>query len=857
MSDLNPVTNQTNALARGSENTAVGARDSGNQSSLAVNNAIRVVVTQVTTNTVTLSNQQNKQSLQLSTKSLSQTLDTANIKQGQVFDLVKLPNKANTYALVASAINNASSTTTSAISLQQALNGKLPKSVLSNTVSVNDNQLNNVIAKSASAGNLGINGNSVIAIAGRVINIAANQVSISFQIPGSNLPPQQARLTLSPQQIAELKTNSQVQVNVDVSTKKPKVLSINVLSANALGQGLGKTLTLDAQLTRLNANTLPTNLLNAALLSSLLSKQGANSNVASSSSASSGTSAGSPKQVILPLNSSTLSQLPKSLQNAFAQVNEQALTNASKTPSGLTSDNNVLANKVLFLALEPGLNKGSLSVSVIGNLRPSVIELNPVQAKTLLSQTQPSGLEDSAANKSSESNRTQPSKLVSDQQIQRQINVNQLGFISSKADLVGKQSPQVGAALSKEVAQQVNTANSEKSTSAQIDNKFDTKTSGAAPVANFQSDKLLQALQKQVADTLSAISSIQSNAGESSKTSSLLTQLASQLRELTVGSVAANKAITSNLQSITQELGKQSLLLSGSQTQALNNINNAINALLNESLEEAGIGSELRQLLKTVQEQIPKVDSIGTSIDARTIQNLLSTPLNPPPVNAITATAQGGFLSGLVTLLQVSLASKLQRQSNKQASKAQDLVPDLVKSLVPDISKVQSAKLMQDFRQFDSKHALSGEIAKILSSHQHHKLKSADSSLQGQDQLYYALPNLLNPKADDIELLIKRESRENKNAKSEQSASSWYLTMKLDVGELGQMLAKTQLQESEIKLQLFTSTEALKIKALDTLPYLQRRLKSLGIELIEKSCQIGKVPKKLQPEHYHLFEAKV
>jgi hypothetical protein len=854
MSDLNPVTNQTNALARGSENTAVGARDSGNQSGLAVNNAIRVVVTQVTPNTVTLSNQQNKQSLQLSTKSLSQTLDTANIKQGQVFDLVKLPNKANTYALVTSAINSAPATTTSALSLQQALNGKLPKSVLSNTVSVNDNQLNNVIAKSVNAGNLGINGNSVIAIAGRVINIAANQVSISFQIPGSNLPPQQARLTLSPQQISELKTNSQVQVNVDVSAKKPKVLSINVFSANGLGEGLGKTLTLDAQLARLNANTLPTKLLNAALLNSLLSKQGANSNVANGSSASSVTSAGSPKQVILPLNSSTLSQLPKSLQNAFAQVNEQALANASKTPSGLASDNNALTNKVLFLALEPGLNKGSLSVSVIGNLRPSVIELNPAQAKTLLSQTQSRGLDDSAANKSSENNSSQPSKLVSEQQIQRQINVNQLGFISSKSDLVGKQSPQLSAALSKEAAQQ---ANSEKSTSAQVDSKFDAKTTSAAPVAHFQSDKLLQALQNQVAATLSAISSNQSTAGESSKASALLTQLASQLRELTVGSAAANKAITSNLQSITQELGKQSLLLSGSQTQALNNINNAINALLNESLEEAGIGSELRQLLKTVQEQIPKVDSIGTSIDARTIQNLLSTPLNPPPINALTATAQGGFLSGLVTLLQVNLASKLQRQSNKQASKAQDLVPDLVKTLVPDISKVQSAKLMQDFRQFDSKHALSGEIAKILSSHQHHKLKSADSSLQGQDQLYYALPNLLNPKADDIELLIKRESRENKHAKSEQLASSWYLTMKLDVGELGQILAKTQLQESEIKLQLFTSTEALKIKALDTLPYLQRRLKSLGIELVEKSCQIGKVPKKLQPEHYHLFEAKV
>jgi hypothetical protein len=405
--------------------------------------------------------------------------------------------------------------------------------------------------------------------------------------------------------------------------------------------------------------------------------------------------------------------------------------------------------------------------------------------------------------------------------------------------------------------QQVSTNNSTKQASSEIDNKVGSQTRDASSVTSFQSDKLLQNLQKQISDAIYVSSSTQSNVGETSKTSSVLNQIVTQLRELTLGSVSANKVISNNLQSITHELGKQSLLLSGSQTQAISNINNAVNALLNDSLEEAGIGAELRNLLKAVQEQLPRVDSTNTSIDAKTIQALLATPINPPPINAITATAQGGFLSGLVTLLQVSLASKLQRLSNKQASKAQDLVPDLVKSLVPDISKVQSAKLMQDFRQFDSKHALSGEIAKILSSHQHHKLKSADSSLQGQDQLYYALPNLLNPKADDIELLIKRETRERSNDETERQASSWYLTMKLDVGELGQMLAKTQLQDKEIKLQLFTSSESLKIKALDALPFLQRRLKSLGIELIEKSCQIGKVPKKLQPEHYHLFEAKV
>ena len=557
MSDLNPVTNQTNSLARGSESTPVGSRDSGNQSNLAVNNAIRVVVTQVTANTVTLSNQQNKQSLQISTKSLSQNLDASNIKQGQVFDLIKLPNKASTYALVASAINNTPASPNSTLNLQQVLNGNLPKSVLSNSVNVNDNQLNSVIAKSANAGNLGINGNSVISIAGRVINIASNQVSISFQIPGSNLPPQQARLTLSPQQVAELKPNSQVQLNVDVSTKKPTILSIGVLSSNSQAKSPTNILILDTQFARLNANALPSNLLNAALLNSLVTSQGLANTGLRNSQASQATNATKPSQIILPLTSSTLSQLPKSLQNAFSQLNEQALSRAASLPGGLINEKGPLANKALFLAVEPGASKGSLSVSVIGNLRPSVIELNPAQATSLLSRTKTDAADLSATGKNAESSGNQASRLASEQQIQRQINVNQIGFISSKADLVGKQGPQVGSVLSQEAARQVSTNNKNQQVASSVDGKSDNQAKNTSAVPAFQSDKLLQALQKQVAESLNAIASTQSPAGEANKTSSLLTQLATQLRELTVGSAAANKIISANLQNISQELGKQ------------------------------------------------------------------------------------------------------------------------------------------------------------------------------------------------------------------------------------------------------------------------------------------------------------
>jgi hypothetical protein len=71
------------------------------------------------------------------------------------------------------------------------------------------------------------------------------------------------------------------------------------------------------------------------------------------------------------------------------------------------------------------------------------------------------------------------------------------------------------------------------------------------------------------------------------------------------------------------------------------------------------------------------------------------------------------------------------------------------------------------------------------------------------------------------------------------------------------MLAKTQLKDDEIKLQLYTSTTELKNKAYDMLPFLQRRLSALGINLTEKSCQLGKIPKQLKTEHYQVFETQV
>ncbi|MBF7072203.1 flagellar hook-length control protein FliK [Glaciecola sp. MH2013] len=869
MSNFNSVPpTQTNALARGGENAGVSSRDSSGVGAIANQTLARVLVSQVTPTVVTLTNPQNKQAIQVSASIFSDKTSGATklaVTSGQAFDLLQLANKPNTYLLIAA--NTGSSSTTSQASnqaTQAAIANKLPSALLSNNVNINDNQINSLLTKAASLGNITISGTSTAALQGSIVGISnasgLTQLSIKFQVAGSNLGAQQAQITLSTAQASAFKLGDQVQINADLSGKSPKILSINNLSTNS-------TTVLTASQGQLNKGVLPTALLNTSLLEAIATKAGA----VQAAPTGANQSIASPNKLLIPLNQNLLALLPKSLQESFQNLSKQAVSELANSINN-GKDNAVAArgesagSKSLFLSIEAGKTKGSLSISVLGNLRPQRFELSAAQAQSLLLKSSSSAALSGVAQSSDSPLERAP------------VNARNI-VIPTKADLIAKN------ALFNQRVNNFAAASMARANPTSVPDDIP-KASNTQSVPQFESNKLLQKLVQ----TLIQKGQINpSSADPSAKVlNPVIEQIIKQIAHLQ-GSVDANadvktkealstpnanpsqnkplssvdiKAIAKALdfgvlKNSLQELNKQSLVLSGSQSQSIASINSQLNAVLTNSAELDQLSPETQQLLKSIKEQLPKTDSNVPNLDSRTIQTLLASPLNPPPISALASISQGGFLSGLVTLLQVSLASKLQRQSNKQASKLQDQIPDIVKNIIPTISNVQSARMMQDFRQFDAKHNLSAEVAKLLANHQHSKITSAESSLQGQDQLYYSLPNLLNKDADDLELLIKRESQEKKNTANEESVSSWYLTMKLDVGEHGKILAKTQLTENQIKLQLYTSTETLKNKALNMLPYLQKRLAQLGIDLIERSCAIGKVPTQLKPEHYHLFETKV
>ena len=344
-----------------------------------------------------------------------------------------------------------------------------------------------------------------------------------------------------------------------------------------------------------------------------------------------------------------------------------------------------------------------------------------------------------------------------------------------------------------------------------------------------------------------------SNTGLSSHV--LRAELIGYLQNVKQLSSSKIEQVLKQVDGILNQLGKQQLQQSNPQTQS-------IRQLLEIFSDQNGLTPPLVDLIDKIKNQLPvqsgEGNRVNASINADTIRQLFAAPTQVPPLNAISPTAQSSFLSGLVTLLQVSLASRLQKQSNQQAAKLQQSMPDLVKSIVPNVVPAQSAKLMQDFNQYDTKHLLTSELSKLLSSHAHNKLVSAQSSLQGQDTFYYTLPNPFARNEHDVEILVKRETAEQENKKGESNRQSrWVLNMKFEVGQLGEMLVKSQLQESNIDLQVLTSTQALKERVLDYMPFLQKRLAELEIDLVSKNCQLGKVPNHLNPANYQLFETMV
>jgi hypothetical protein len=268
--------------------------------------------------------------------------------------------------------------------------------------------------------------------------------------------------------------------------------------------------------------------------------------------------------------------------------------------------------------------------------------------------------------------------------------------------------------------------------------------------------------------------------------------------------------------------------------------------------------SSFKELIEPLTQQIRQALPQGKESDANQIRQLLATPpINLSSAQLVAPPANQGLLGGLVALLQISLASRLLRNQPFQLERIMQALVPLTSTGAKRPSSTQASKGLADFFQVEQKHQLLKEISRLLSGHQANKLANAEQLVQGQESFYYTLPSAFGDKVKDIELLIKREDESQKKDKDDEgNAKSWHLTMKLGVGELGELLTKAKLRPDHLEVDFYASNDATKIQVLNFMPLLKKRLESLGIEVAKSKCQLGKIPQTLQQRPYHVFETK-
>ncbi len=248
----------------------------------------------------------------------------------------------------------------------------------------------------------------------------------------------------------------------------------------------------------------------------------------------------------------------------------------------------------------------------------------------------------------------------------------------------------------------------------------------------------------------------------------------------------------------------------------------------------------------------------GKTADSQIRQLLQAPALTTTPTALLSPPSSSGFINALVSLLQISLAGRAARTQPDLAriiDKAESVTARTISASGGSSSGAQPARVAGDFAQLDSRTNLLEQVRSLLANHQQQKVQSAETRLQGQDTMFYVLP-VSNDDQPPPELHLRSEERDSRDNTAERGKQRiWHLTMKLSVGETGDMLAKTKITDDTIELRIYTSSDALLTSVVDLLPYLIRRLESQGLTVEHHSCQRGKIPKTMKDMPYHLFEA--
>lgn len=240
--------------------------------------------------------------------------------------------------------------------------------------------------------------------------------------------------------------------------------------------------------------------------------------------------------------------------------------------------------------------------------------------------------------------------------------------------------------------------------------------------------------------------------------------------------------------------------------------------------------------------ELPNVEAIKADL----VAPLVNTPNQISSI--VNSTSGSGVVNALVGLLNMGMLAKLIAQPQANATSIADKFQLLTTFLAqPTQSKSNSSKpdnaktkanVLRDLAKLDPDNRLLQQTSKALSSHNLQKLLAAENALQGNDLFNYSIPNPFSNQYQPINLRIARKPAEQKQNNGAISASSWHLTMNLDIGKQGQALAKVKMLQNDLNLDIYASNEQLKNKIIKFMPYLHKRLSEHGLK-VSHQCYVG------------------
>lgn len=251
-----------------------------------------------------------------------------------------------------------------------------------------------------------------------------------------------------------------------------------------------------------------------------------------------------------------------------------------------------------------------------------------------------------------------------------------------------------------------------------------------------------------------------------------------------------------------------------------------------------------------VQQRLPVPSQNQISQFAQTVLHPISPPLIAQP------SSSNSFNSALLSLFQLVLSGRASlSQPNSSADGYSQPLSDATGQKATIANGTPSQRFASDLASLDKQAGLLNPLKTLLANHQSAFLGNLESRSQGNDHIYFCLPFRSEYCTKPPEILIKRETdQDDNNDSGGWSAKTWSLTMKLEAGESGEVLAKTKITGETINLHLYASTPTLLDKIKQTLPMLINRFSTSGLIVETAHAQQGKIPDSLQQSPYQVFK---